>query len=146
MKPKLLFKEEIDRLKRENGEDDDDEEAPTDIELPIATPSRRTRHVDPAASFPQDSAAPVTKTVKRRKLCRVYAMIRANSVQQKCPSRAGAVSSRPAHLPPAARSVAAHPSRKSSPLRSARGVSTPLPPLKRRLLTASNEAQMLDAG
>ncbi|KAF2445289.1 hypothetical protein P171DRAFT_485349 [Karstenula rhodostoma CBS 690.94] len=66
IKPKLLFKEDIDRLKRENGEDDDDEEAPTDIELPIATPSRRTRHVDPSASFPQDSTASVTKTVKRQ--------------------------------------------------------------------------------
>ncbi|KAL5427407.1 hypothetical protein PMIN04_001421 [Paraphaeosphaeria minitans] len=67
IKPKLLFKEEIDRLKRENG-DDDDEEAPTDIELPIATPSRRTRHVDPTASFPHESkpAAVVTKTVKRQ--------------------------------------------------------------------------------
>lgn len=68
IKPKLLFKEEIERLKRENGEEDD-EEAPTDIELPIATPSRRTRHIDPAASFPQDNPAPVTKTVKRRKYC-----------------------------------------------------------------------------
>ncbi|KAL5381884.1 hypothetical protein DPSP01_006829 [Paraphaeosphaeria sporulosa] len=67
IKPKLLFKEEIDRLKRENGEDDD-EEAPTDIELPIATPSRRTRHVGPAASFPQESkpVVAVTKTVKRQ--------------------------------------------------------------------------------
>lgn len=69
IKPKLLFKEEIDRLKRETGEDDD-EEAPTDIELPIATPSRRMRHVGPAASFPQDGAsAPVVaaaKSVKRR--------------------------------------------------------------------------------
>ncbi|KAL1610033.1 hypothetical protein SLS60_001698 [Paraconiothyrium brasiliense] len=65
IKPKLLFKEEIERLKQENGEEDD-EEAPTDIELPIATPSRKTRHVDPSSPSPKVTAS-VTKTVKRRK-------------------------------------------------------------------------------
>ncbi|KAJ4305499.1 hypothetical protein N0V90_001030 [Kalmusia sp. IMI 367209] len=67
IKPKLLFKEEIERLKRENGEDDD-EEAPTDIELPISTPSRKTRYgLDVSASTTQETTPPPTKTVKRRK-------------------------------------------------------------------------------
>lgn len=75
IQPKLLFKEEIERLKRENGEEEDEEEADTDIEIPIATPSRRTRHIGPSASFPQDSTATVPKAKRRgflsclRKLC-----------------------------------------------------------------------------
>lgn len=41
VKPKLLFQEEIKQRKLENGEiTEDEEEATTDIETPIATPSR----------------------------------------------------------------------------------------------------------
>ncbi|OAL49722.1 hypothetical protein IQ07DRAFT_588247 [Pyrenochaeta sp. DS3sAY3a] len=41
IKPRLLFQAEIEQRNRENGQDDDDEEAVTDIEVPVATPSRR---------------------------------------------------------------------------------------------------------
>jgi hypothetical protein len=40
IKPRVLFKEEIQRRKVEKGETDE-EEAVTDIEMPAATPSRR---------------------------------------------------------------------------------------------------------
>ncbi|KAF1978705.1 hypothetical protein BU23DRAFT_230611 [Bimuria novae-zelandiae CBS 107.79] len=65
IQPKLLFKEEIERLKQENGEVDDDEEATTDIDLSIATPSRRTRRVDASASFPQEITEPVLKVQRQ---------------------------------------------------------------------------------
>lgn len=41
VKPRLLFQTEIQQRKLENGDEDDDEEAITDIEVPVATPSRR---------------------------------------------------------------------------------------------------------
>ncbi|KAF1842192.1 uncharacterized protein K460DRAFT_370177 [Cucurbitaria berberidis CBS 394.84] len=41
IKPRLLFQAEIQERNRENGTEEDDEEAVTDIEIPVATPSRR---------------------------------------------------------------------------------------------------------
>lgn len=41
IKPRLLFQAEIQERNRENGIEEDDEEAVTDIEVPVATPSRR---------------------------------------------------------------------------------------------------------
>jgi hypothetical protein len=41
VKPRLLFQAEIEQRNRENGIDEDDEEAETEIEAPVATPSRR---------------------------------------------------------------------------------------------------------
>ena len=62
IKPRLLFQEEIRQRDRENG-DDDDEEAITDIEVPIATPSRKTRK----GAAHQEATPPPTTRVKRRK-------------------------------------------------------------------------------
>jgi hypothetical protein len=41
IKPRLLFKEEIKERNRQNGHEEDDEEADTEIEAHVATPSRR---------------------------------------------------------------------------------------------------------
>jgi hypothetical protein len=41
IKPRLLFQEEIKERNRQNGHDEDDEEADTEIEACVATPSRR---------------------------------------------------------------------------------------------------------
>jgi hypothetical protein len=41
IKPRLLFKEEIKERNRQNGHDEDDEEAETEIEAHVATPSRK---------------------------------------------------------------------------------------------------------
>lgn len=59
-------------MKRERGEEDD-EEAPTDIEIPMDTPSRKTRYrLEVTAPVPiaEETTPPPQppKTVKRRKL------------------------------------------------------------------------------
>lgn len=63
IKPRILFQEEIAKQKRERGEEDD-EEAVTDIEPQVATPSRKARTT---TSFLQAATPPPTKRVQRRK-------------------------------------------------------------------------------
>ncbi|KAF2244448.1 hypothetical protein BU26DRAFT_509342 [Trematosphaeria pertusa] len=66
IKPRLLFQEEIQQRERENGHDDD-EEAITDIEVPIATPSRKTRKTaESGVSVTQEATPPPTTRVKRQ--------------------------------------------------------------------------------
>jgi hypothetical protein len=70
IKPRLLFQEEIQQRNREMGVTDD-EEAVTDIEVPIATPSsRKTRKVVEIGTpvKPQETTPPPTVRPKRRKL------------------------------------------------------------------------------
>lgn len=66
---KKLFKEEIARQRLRNGDDveEDEEEAITDIELHLASPSRRTSKAAVAASAAREATPPPTKRVKRRK-------------------------------------------------------------------------------
>ncbi|KAF2712793.1 hypothetical protein K504DRAFT_372718 [Pleomassaria siparia CBS 279.74] len=62
IKPRLLFKEEIQQQKREMGPDDVDEEAVTDIEAPpIATPSRRSRKTVGLVPFEETTPPPTVK-------------------------------------------------------------------------------------
>ncbi|KZM27019.1 uncharacterized protein EKO05_0004983 [Ascochyta rabiei] len=70
IKPKLLFQEEIKQKKLENGEvsdEEEDEEAPTDIEAHIATPSRKkgktVMHI--AASLQEATPPPTVRKPKR---------------------------------------------------------------------------------
>lgn len=68
IKPKLLFQEEIKQRKLENGEvTEDEEEATTDIETPIATPSRgkgkMVMHI--AESLQEATPPPTVRKVKR---------------------------------------------------------------------------------
>ncbi|XPS73547.1 hypothetical protein M3J09_005692 [Ascochyta lentis] len=70
IKPKLLFQEEIKQKQLENGEvsdEDEEEEAPTDIEAHIATPSRRkgkaVMHI--AASLQEATPPPTVRKPKR---------------------------------------------------------------------------------
>lgn len=65
MKPRLLFQEEI-KKQREN--DEDDEEAVTDIEYPIATPSRKGRKTTDlgSPSKQQEASPPPTISAKRQ--------------------------------------------------------------------------------
>jgi hypothetical protein len=65
VKPRLLFQEEIRRQRLENGEDEDDEEAVTDIEVSVATPTRKT-HKSVPVSATQEATPPPTRRVKRR--------------------------------------------------------------------------------
>jgi len=65
VKPRLLFQEEIQRQRLENGDDEDDEEAITDIEVPVATPSRKTQKSVPIIAA-QEATPPPTHRVKRR--------------------------------------------------------------------------------
>lgn len=70
IKPRLLFKEEIQQQRaREMGPDDVDEEAVTDIEVPVATPSNRKsrKAAAPAISFEQEATPPPTVRPKRGK-------------------------------------------------------------------------------
>ncbi|KAF2111814.1 hypothetical protein BDV96DRAFT_499061 [Lophiotrema nucula] len=59
IKPRKLFQEEIEQRNRELGHDDD-EEAVTDIEVPVATPSRRK-----IGLIVQEATPPPTNRVKR---------------------------------------------------------------------------------
>lgn len=68
IKPKLLFQEEIRQRKLENGEvTEDEEEAVTDIETPIATPSRgKGKMIMSIADSLQEATPPPTvRKVKR---------------------------------------------------------------------------------
>jgi hypothetical protein len=67
VKPRLLFQEEIRLQRLENGEaEDDDEEAITDIDVPVATPTRKTAKSVPITAV-QEATPPPTRRVKRRK-------------------------------------------------------------------------------
>ncbi|KAJ4994059.1 hypothetical protein SVAN01_00536 [Stagonosporopsis vannaccii] len=67
IKPKLLFQEEIKQRKLENGEVTEDEEATTDIETPLATPSRgkgkMVMHI--AESLQEATPPPTVRKAKR---------------------------------------------------------------------------------
>lgn len=69
IKPRLLFKEEIQRRKVEKGETDE-EEAVTDIEAPAATPSRRKGKMmmQLADSLQEATPPPTLAKAKRGKL------------------------------------------------------------------------------
>jgi hypothetical protein len=74
IKPRLLFKEEIQQKRKlEMGPDDVDEEAVTDIEMPVTTPSsRKTRKtVALFTPFEQEATPPPTVKPKRGKVSRV---------------------------------------------------------------------------
>lgn len=65
VKPRLLFEKEIQQRKIANGEDEDDEEAVTDIEVPFTTPSRKKAKV--AAPPPALETTPPPTARKLRK-------------------------------------------------------------------------------
>jgi hypothetical protein len=95
IKPRLLFKEEIQRRKVEKGETDE-EEAVTDIEVPVATPSRRKGKMmmQLADSLQEATPPPTVPKSKRGKLVySEFARSIANSLQ-KSPSTRGCASSR----------------------------------------------------
>lgn len=64
IKPRLLFQEEIKERKRQNGEVTDEEEADTEIEAHVETPSRRKGKT--AALVPQPTTPPPTVRKVRR--------------------------------------------------------------------------------
>lgn len=66
IKPRLLFQAEIEQRNRENGQDDDDEEAVTDIEVPVATPSRRKGK---APIVHRETTPPPTVRKVRKRMC-----------------------------------------------------------------------------
>jgi len=71
IKPRLLFKEEIQQKRKlEMGPDDVDEEALTDIEMPVATPSSRKsrKTVALVTPFEQEATPPPTTKPKRGKI------------------------------------------------------------------------------
>ncbi|KAL6711233.1 hypothetical protein ACN47E_005764 [Coniothyrium glycines] len=67
IKPRLLFKKEIEDRNREHGIEEDPEEAITDIEIPVATPSRRkgkaVANVDVQATTPPPTVRKVKKEI-----------------------------------------------------------------------------------
>lgn len=65
VKPRLLFQKEIQQRKLANGEDEDDEEAITDIEIPCVTPSRRRAKI--TAPPPEVESTPPPTVRKLRK-------------------------------------------------------------------------------
>lgn len=66
VKPRLLFQEEIKQRNLENGIFEDDEEAETEIEAHVATPSRGKGKARIAA-IQETTPPPTVRTVKRRK-------------------------------------------------------------------------------
>lgn len=68
IKPKLLFQAEIKQRKLENGEvTEDEEEVTTDIETPIATPSRgKGKMTMPIAASLQEATPPPTVRKAKR--------------------------------------------------------------------------------
>jgi hypothetical protein len=67
VKPRLLFKEEIKQRKLENGEVSDEEEATTDVELSVATPSRKKgKMVMQIAESMQEATPPPTVRKAKR--------------------------------------------------------------------------------
>jgi len=71
VKPKLLFQEEIKQRKLENGQVTEDEEATTDIDTPLPTPSRgkgkMVMHI--ADSLQEATPPPTVRKVKRGTFC-----------------------------------------------------------------------------
>jgi len=67
IKPRLLFQAEIKQRNLENGIDEDDEEAETEIEAPVATPSRRKGKapVPPIESAREATPPPTVRKPKR---------------------------------------------------------------------------------
>ncbi|KAF2644859.1 hypothetical protein P280DRAFT_514325 [Massarina eburnea CBS 473.64] len=91
IKPRLLFKEEIARIKKENGEEDE-EEAVTDIDQPVATPSRKSAKA--SASTSQEATPPPTKRVKKTQMSfdswsRVKSSSRSDSASRESRKRSG---------------------------------------------------------
>ncbi|KAJ4322833.1 hypothetical protein N0V94_002214 [Neodidymelliopsis sp. IMI 364377] len=69
VKPRLLFKEEIKQRKLENGEVSDEEEAVTDVELSVATPSRKKgKMVMQIAESMQEATPPPTVRKAKREI------------------------------------------------------------------------------
>ncbi|KAF2024180.1 hypothetical protein EK21DRAFT_118053 [Setomelanomma holmii] len=69
IKPRLLFKEEIKERNRLNGHDEDDEEAETEIEVLVATPSRRKgKAVVHLTSAPAEVTPPPTVHKPKREI------------------------------------------------------------------------------
>ncbi|CAI6340106.1 unnamed protein product [Periconia digitata] len=89
IKPRTLFKEEIAQQARERGEEDD-EEALTDIEPQVATPSRKSKNATPLF---QVATPPPTKRVQRQisfeSWSRVKSSSRADSSGQGSRKRSG---------------------------------------------------------
>lgn len=67
VKPRLLFKEEIAQRNRENGIEEDPEEATTDIEVPIATPSRKKGKAVVEAPVQATTPPPTIRKIKKGK-------------------------------------------------------------------------------
>ncbi|KAH7088054.1 hypothetical protein FB567DRAFT_627845 [Paraphoma chrysanthemicola] len=69
IKPRLLFQEEIKERNRQNGHDEDDEEADTEIEAYAATPSRRKgKAVIHLTEAPADATPPPTVRKAKREI------------------------------------------------------------------------------
>ena len=141
IKPKLLFQEEIRQRKLENGEfTEDEEEATTDIETPVATPSRgKGKMIMSIADSLQEATPPPTvRKIKRGMFTLSVPSTSSTNYLQKSPSMAGRASS--LHTAPAALraepSAAAH--RLCARWRRRLAVSTPHRPCP---LTASNGFQ-----
>ena len=66
IKPRVLFQAEIQQRNRENGIEEDDEEATTDIEVPIATPSRRKGKSIVQAPMLEATPPPTEPKMKKR--------------------------------------------------------------------------------
>lgn len=67
IKPRLLFKKEIEERNRENGIEEDPEEATTDIEVPVATPSRRKGKATALPALQETTPPPTVRKVKKGK-------------------------------------------------------------------------------
>ena len=67
IKPRVLFQAEIQQRNHENGIEEDDEEAITDIEVPIATPSRRKEKAAVPVPALEATPPPTVRKVKKRK-------------------------------------------------------------------------------
>jgi hypothetical protein len=95
VKPRLLFKEEIQRRKVEKGETDE-EEAVTDIEVPVATPSRGKGKMmmQLADSLQEATPPPTVPKSKRGKLIHSKFDRSIANFQQKFHSTRGCASSR----------------------------------------------------
>lgn len=68
VKPRLLFQEEIKERERAALPEYDEEEATTDYEAPIATPSRKKHGVMPSLESARPATPPPTVRTTRRKL------------------------------------------------------------------------------
>lgn len=96
IKPKLLFQEEIRQRKLENGDfTEDEEEATTDIETPVATPSRgKGKMIMSIADSLQEATPPPTVRKMKRGMSTLSVLSTSSTdMTQKFPSTAGPVSS-----------------------------------------------------